>query len=122
MDVSQLMWIAIVVLLVVAILQILYVFYLSVSMREARPVRQPSGPIMPTTPQGMTNAGLRNPAVQIGQGRMVPVSGLPGQKICPSPVTTSVSGVFTALRITFYWPLMRKVSRAVTPYSRVTRA
>jgi FHA domain len=84
-DVSQIMWIAIVVLLVVAILQILYVFYLSVSMREARPVRQPSGPIMPTTPQGMTNAGLRNPAVQIGQGRMVPVSGLPGQKDMPLP-------------------------------------
>src|SRR5690349_14615958 len=78
------MWIVIIILLVVAILQILYVFYLSVTMREARPVRQPSGPIMPTTPQGM-NLNLANPAVQIGQGRMVVVSGLPGQKDLPLP-------------------------------------
>jgi pSer/pThr/pTyr-binding forkhead associated (FHA) protein len=73
------MWIAIIILLVVAILQILYVFWLSVTMREARPVRQPSGPIMPTTPQGM-NTQFQNPAVRIGGGKLVVVSGLPGQK------------------------------------------
>ena len=86
MDVSQIMWIAIIVLLVVAILQILYVFWLSVSMREARPVRQPSGPSMPTTPQGMnTNANFQNPAVRTGAGQMMVVSGLAGQKDMPVP-------------------------------------
>jgi hypothetical protein len=85
-DVSQIMWIAIIILLVIAILQILYVFWLSVSMREARPARQPSGPIMPTTPQGMnTNAQFQNPAVRIGAGKMVVVSGLSGQKDIPVP-------------------------------------
>lgn len=85
MDVSQVMWIAIIVLLVAAILQILYVFYLSVTMREARPARQPSAPIMPTTPQGMTNSQFQRPTVAIGAGRMVVVSGLPGQKDIPIP-------------------------------------
>ncbi len=84
-DVSQIVWIAIIVLLVVAILQILYVFYLSVTMREARPVRQPSGPIMPTTPQGMNNTNVQSSAIRIGQGKMVVVSGLPGQKEMPIP-------------------------------------
>ena len=85
MDVSQVMWIAIIVLLVAAILQILYVFYLSVTMREARPARQPSAPIMPTTPQGVTNSQFQRPTAAIGAGRMVVVSGLPGQKDIPIP-------------------------------------
>jgi len=84
-DVSQLIWIAIIILLVVAILQILYIFYLSVTMREARPVRQPSGPIMPTNPQGMSSGNMQTPAVRIGSGKMVVVSGLPGQKDIPIP-------------------------------------
>lgn len=89
MDVNQLMWIAVIVLLVLAILQILYVFYLSVTLREPRPVRQPSGPIMPTTPQGMNTVppNYQNPVatVRIGAGKLVVVSGLPGQKDIPVP-------------------------------------
>ncbi len=91
------MWIVIIVLLVVAILQILYVFWLSVTLREARPARQPSGPIMPTNPSGMNTVppNYQNPASRIGTvSKMVVVSGLPGQKEIPIPGNNFAIGRF----------------------------
>lgn len=88
MDIGQLMWIAIIVLLMLAILQILYVFWLSVSVREARPMRQPGAPIMPTNPAGMNTIppNYTNPANRIGTvSKIVIVNGLPGQKDIPLP-------------------------------------
>lgn len=85
MDISQIMWIAVIILLAIAILQILYVFWLSVSLREARPARQPSGPIMPTNPSGM-NTVVPNAATRVGtSSKLVITGGLAGQKDIPLP-------------------------------------
>ncbi|MBL8116408.1 MAG: FHA domain-containing protein [Anaerolineae bacterium] len=87
MDFTQLMWIVIVILLVMAILQIFYLFWLGITTREPKPVQQPSGPIMPTTPAGMNTIppNYQNPTPRIGSSRMIVLGGLPGQKEIPIP-------------------------------------
>jgi len=87
MDLSQLLWIIPAVLAVIAVVQIVYLLILPVAPGGRRkPVKQPSSPIMPTTPQGGLNpAPPYTPAPKVTAGKIVVVSGLPNMTEIPLP-------------------------------------
>jgi hypothetical protein len=87
MELSQLLWIIPAVLAVVAVLQIVYLLVLSVAPGGRRkPVKQPSAPIMPTTPQGGLNpAPTYTSAPVVTAGKMVVLGGLPNMAEIPMP-------------------------------------
>jgi hypothetical protein len=87
MDFNQLLWIIPAVLAVIAVLQILYLLALSVAPGGRRkPVKQPSAPIMPTTPQGGLNpAPSYSAAPVVSAGKMVILGGLSNLTEIPLP-------------------------------------
>jgi hypothetical protein len=86
MDLNQLLWIIPAVLAAVALLQILYLVTLSIPAGRRRPVKQPSAPIMPTTPQGGLNTSpAPGAAPRISAGKMVVLSGLSNMAELPFP-------------------------------------
>lgn len=86
MDLNQLLWIAAAVLAVIAVLQIVYLLALSYAPGGSRkPVKQPTAPIMPTTPQGGLNPAPAYTAPVVTAGRMVILNGLPNLTEIPLP-------------------------------------
>lgn len=80
---EQLDWwiIPIAVLVLIAVLQILYIIGLLVTTgRGRRAARQPSGPIMPTAaPNNLNTNPYPTQPPRASNGKMVVISGLPGQ-------------------------------------------
>src|SRR5690554_6769242 len=87
MDFSQLLWIVPVALAVIAVLQFAYWLILSIAPGgRSKPVKQPSAPIMPTTPQGGLNPPpVYTPAPRVTAGKMVVLSGLANMTEIPLP-------------------------------------
>jgi len=87
MDVNQVIWIALLALAVLAVVQFLYWIILSLTAgsHTERRVRQPSAPIMPTTPSGIATSipgyATNPPAQRANIGKMVIVSGLPAKEM-----------------------------------------
>jgi hypothetical protein len=88
MDLSQLIWIIPLTLVIILILQIFYWLILSVRARpqSRRAARQPSAPIMPTTPGGISTSVpsyATNPpnAARTVIGKVTILSGLPPKEI-----------------------------------------
>ena len=86
MDLSPYLWIIPAVLAVIAVLQIAYLLVLSFAPGgRQKPVKQPSAPIMPTTPQGGLASAPGYTPQPVGAGRMVLLSGLPNLTEIPLP-------------------------------------
>ena len=88
MDLNQVLWIVPAVLLVIAVLQIVYLAILSLAPGgQRKPVKQPSAPIMPTTPQGGLNPApaYAATAAKVTAGKMVILSGIANLMEIPLP-------------------------------------
>jgi len=88
MDLSQWLWIIPAVLAVIALVQVVYLLALSIAPGGRRkPIKQPSAPIMPTTPQGGLNpAPAYTPtAPKVSAGKLVILSGLSNMVEIPLP-------------------------------------
>ena len=88
MDLSQLIWMIPLTLLIIALLQLIYWVILSLTgsgSRSRRTVRQPSAPIMPTNPSGISTSipgyATQPPTARATIGKLVIVSGLPPKEI-----------------------------------------
>lgn len=87
--IAYVLWVGVLAMAAIAVLQLLYFAILLIPQRGSRPIRQPSGPVMPTQP---ANLDGRKPMPLISGGKMTVLAGLQNADDIPLPNNNFIIG------------------------------